>query len=121
MASIVVREANMDELGGGTPLGWPDDYRMTRQQASAFALAHGIKIAVNTLAKLAVRGDGPPMNYFGARPYYVVGEFRQWLVDRQRRARSTSNKPRRPEKPARKPPKPPSGGGKKPSGRGKKK
>lgn len=66
---------------------------MTRAQASVFAKALGIAIATNTLAKLAVSGGGPPLIYFGRRPHYRVSEFRQWLVDRQRRARSTSERP----------------------------
>lgn len=73
------------------PRDWPEDFLMTRAQASQFALAHGIRIAVNTLAKLAVGGGGPPMKYFGRRPYYEVRAFRQWLLDRQRPATSTSD------------------------------
>lgn len=81
----------MEEPKKPDPLAWSDDFLMSREQACAYAFALGIKIAVNTLAKRAVAGGGPPMTYFGRRPYYKVREFRQWLVDRQRPAGSTSD------------------------------
>jgi len=78
--------ANIDD-----PRSWSDDRLMTRADASRYAQrVFGIVIAVNTLAKAAVRGDGPPMIYFGRKPHYAVGEFRAWLIERTRRARSTS-------------------------------
>jgi len=66
------------------PLDWPDDYLMTRRRASAFARAHGIHLAVSTLAKYVKRGGGPPITYVGRRVYYAVGTFRAWLNARKR-------------------------------------
>lgn len=66
----------------GTPLAWADDYLMSRRQAGAFALAHGIHLAVSTLAKLVGKPHGPPIERFGRRVYHRVGAFRAWLHSR---------------------------------------
>jgi hypothetical protein len=81
LARIRRREAGMtdDNHNSGDPLGWPDDYLMTRKQASAFARAHGIRLAASTLAKKASRADGPPITDVLHRVYYAVGPFRAWL------------------------------------------
>lgn len=70
---------------GRGPLDVDEDYLMTRKEASAYAAALGIPLAVNTLAKFVGRDDGPPRVYFGRRPLYRVSEFRAWLHSRQRR------------------------------------
>ena len=67
-----------------TPLTWPDERLMTRKEASAFALAHGIHLAVSTLAKLVGKPQGPTIERFGKRVYYRVGPFRAWLNSRLR-------------------------------------
>ena len=66
------------------PLTWDDAYLMSRAEASAYARALGIHLAVSTLAKLVGKPQGPPIERFGNRVYYRVGPFRAWLKSRLR-------------------------------------
>lgn len=64
------------------PLSWPDDRWLTRAEASAYARALGLRLAVSTLAKHAWRGDGPPMRKLKRRCYYRLADLRTWLNER---------------------------------------
>lgn len=74
----------ISKAGTPDPLIWTDDYLMTRAEASAYARALGIHLAVSTLAKLADKPHGPPIDRFGRRVYYRVSAFRAWLTARLR-------------------------------------
>jgi hypothetical protein len=71
------------------PLQLRDDYLMTREEASQYARALGVRLAVSTLAKAAWRGDGPVITYQGNKPYYAIADLRSWLASRTRKRRST--------------------------------
>jgi hypothetical protein len=70
---------------GDDPRAWPDDYLMTRAKASRWAAAHGVRISISTLAKLAGKENGPLLTYIGAKPYCRVDDFRIWLHGRMDR------------------------------------
>ncbi len=72
------------------PLTWPDEKLLTRAEASFYADATGHPLSKWLLDKLAVSGGGPPIEYFGTKPLYRVGDLRAWLASRTRRARSTA-------------------------------
>lgn len=74
-------------MSDSNPLLWPDDRLLTRAEASSYARAHGLRLAVSTLAKRAWRGNGPPILYFGRRPYYKLSDLREWLTKQTRGGR----------------------------------
>jgi len=75
------------------PLNWPEQRHLTRDEAARYARALGFRMQPATLAKHAWRGDGPVMTFFGSKPYYVLADFRAWLLARTRRSRSTTRRP----------------------------
>lgn len=72
------------------PLTWADDRLCTRKEAEAYAQATGNPVSKWILDKLAVNGDGPPIEYFDRKPLYRLGAFKSWLTSRTRRVRSTA-------------------------------
>lgn len=53
--------------------------RLSRREASEYLdLAHGITRAVSTLAKLACKGGGPPIEYIGRDPRYPRAGLDAW-------------------------------------------
>jgi hypothetical protein len=65
---------------------------LRRDEASEFLkLKYGLRYAVATLAKLAVRGDGPPFHRAVRTPLYPAGELDRWATARLGKlVRSTS-------------------------------
>lgn len=54
-------------------------HRLRRNEASAYLLnRHDLKYSVRTLAKLAVIGGGPPMEYAGRFPLYPQDGLDDW-------------------------------------------
>jgi hypothetical protein len=82
-----------------SPLSWPDDYLMSREQAEALSRAVGLPVAKQYLAKLhCVSSDGPPTVHFGRKARLHVGDFKRWLHDRMSTPRrSTSESDARPK------------------------
>ena len=57
--------------------------RLRRSEASRYLeLAHGVKVAPATLAKLATVGGGPPYHKFGRWPLYPVPELDRYACER---------------------------------------
>lgn len=57
--------------------------RLRRTEASAYLLeAHGVPIAIATLAKMATVGGGPKITYFGRIPLYGRADFDDWAKTR---------------------------------------
>ncbi|MDP2779847.1 hypothetical protein [Devosia sp.] len=53
--------------------------RLRRREAAAYLLdAHGVPVAVATLAKMATVGGGPAITYFGRIPLYARGDLDAW-------------------------------------------
>jgi hypothetical protein len=82
-----------------SPLSWPDDYFMNRNQAAALSRSLGLPVAGQYLAKLhCVASNGPPTVHFGRQARLRVGDFKQWLYDRTSAPhRSTSESYARPK------------------------
>ncbi len=78
-----------------SPLSWPDDYHMSRQEAEALSKAMGFPVAAQYLAKLhCVSSDGPLTVHFGRKARLPVGSFKDWLRSRMsapRRSTSEAN------------------------------
>ncbi|RWY67859.1 hypothetical protein EHI46_26185 [Rhizobium leguminosarum] len=72
-----------------TPLSRP---RLRRSDVPAYlASAHGIDVAISTLAKWATVGGGPAMQYSGRIPLYNISDLDEWANDRlSKRVFSTS-------------------------------
>lgn len=66
--------------------------RLRRSDVPAYlASAHGIDVAVSTLAKWATVGGGPVMQYSGRVPLYNVSDLDEWADSRlSKKVRSTS-------------------------------
>jgi len=61
--------------------------RLRRREASAYLdEVHGVPVAANTLAKMAVIGGGPPFHLFGRFPLYEVDDLDAWVQRRLGRA-----------------------------------
>ncbi|TDR93057.1 hypothetical protein [Enterovirga rhinocerotis] len=55
--------------------------RLRREEASAYLLSHhDLKYSARTLAKLAVIGGGPPMEYAGRFPLYPQDGLDAWAA-----------------------------------------
>lgn len=75
-----------------SPLSWPDDYLMDREEASRLSKAMGLPIAPQTLAKLhCISSEGPPTVKFGRLARLRVGEFKAWLIGRTSAPRTSSS------------------------------
>jgi hypothetical protein len=62
-------------------LNLPNEYFMSRNEASEYSKAMGCPVAKATLAKLyCVSSEGPPVVHFGRKVRYRVGPFRDWLL-----------------------------------------
>lgn len=56
-----------------------DDVLMTRQEASAFLVAFGIRLKPASLARIwSVGGDGPPCRHVRGKPYYPRRFLQAW-------------------------------------------
>jgi hypothetical protein len=75
-----------------SPLSWPDEYMMNREQAEALSRAVGLPVAKQYLAKLhCVSSDGPPTVHFGRKARLRVGDFKRWLHDRMSAPRHSTS------------------------------
>ena len=64
-------------------LSLPDNYLASRDEAVQLSRAMGCPVAKSTLAKiLCVSSDGPPVQFFGRKPRYQVGSFKNWIKSR---------------------------------------
>jgi hypothetical protein len=60
---------------------WP--VRMRRADASRYLeIEHGIRLAVQTLARLAVEGCGPPYRLYSRMPLYERAALDEWAESR---------------------------------------
>lgn len=66
--------------------------RLRRKDVPSYlASAHGIDVAVSTLAKWATVGGGPSMQYSGRIPLYNIADLDDWANSRlSKRVSSTS-------------------------------
>lgn len=64
-----------------------------RRKAAAEYLrsAHGLQVAVATLAKYAVTGEGPPYYLAGRTPLYPIAELDAWAAARLGRLRRSTS------------------------------
>lgn len=58
------------------------DRILNRKEAALFLARAGFPLAPNTLAKMAVRGGGPPFYRWGRRVAYRSGDLLAWAQDR---------------------------------------
>ena len=72
------------------PMAWAEDKLLTRAEAERFTRALGQRVARGTFEQYASKGDGPPIEYFGAKPLYRVRDLRDWLSKRTKRANSAT-------------------------------
>jgi len=54
---------------------------LTRDETAAALRETGIRMTVSTLSGLQ-RGDGPPFQRFGQRPYYKWADVQAWVHSR---------------------------------------
>lgn len=82
---------DQDQRSDGSPLRRP---LLRRKAASRYIKeTHGIDIAPQTMARLAVEGGGAPFKKFGRFPYYEPDELDRWVISRLTDSRrSTSDK-----------------------------
>ncbi len=57
---------------------------MTPAETAAF-----LRVALQTLAKWRVSGEGPPYQKFGRRVVYSLEDLQAWAANRRRRSTST--------------------------------
>ena len=75
-----------------SPLSWPDDYLMSRNEAEALSRAIGLPVASHYLSKLhCVSSDGPPTIHFGRKARLHVGDFKRWLHNRMSAPRRSTS------------------------------
>ena len=75
-------------------INFPDDYLMSREEASLYSHALGCPIAKSTLAKIyCISSDGPPVIHFGRKVRYRVADFRAWLLGRLSAPRRSTSQP----------------------------
>lgn len=90
-----MNEANNPPSAGTTDACLPPALRkprLRRSEASEYlALAHGLTVAVATLAKLAVVGGGPPFFKPGASPLYPRELLDAWAVERLGKLRRSTS------------------------------
>jgi hypothetical protein len=55
---------------------------LRRRAASDHLRSQGLPVAAATLAKLAVVGGGPAIQYFGRIPLYSIDELERWVAER---------------------------------------
>jgi hypothetical protein len=55
---------------------------LRRRAASDHLRSLGLPVASATLAKLAVLGGGPSIQYFGRIPLYPVEELDRWVAEK---------------------------------------
>ena len=64
---------------------------LSRRQASSYCQDQGLPVTVPGLAKMAVRGDGPPFHLAFGRALYAVDRLETWIAEMLGEAfRSTS-------------------------------
>jgi hypothetical protein len=61
-------------------LSWPDDRFASRREASDLLKAMGLKVEPQTLARWFCQRSGPPVQHFGSRVVYRVGDLRAWVA-----------------------------------------
>jgi len=62
--------------------GTTDEDLLTRKEASAFLIQFGIRMKLETLARLwSTGGDGPPCLHVRHKPYYPRGVLRAWALE----------------------------------------
>jgi hypothetical protein len=59
----------------------PLDHFLDRLATSDYLTAHGLPVAVATLAAWAVRGQGPAFHRFGRKPAYALSEINRWATE----------------------------------------
>lgn len=67
--------------------------RFRRKEAAEYLRGAGFQITPSTLAKMAVSGDGPPIEYWSRFPTYPEQSLLEWAKGRlSRPVRSTAER-----------------------------
>jgi hypothetical protein len=66
-----------------------------RRAAAEYLTKRGLKIAFNTLQKMATTGDGPPYRRFGARVVYTIAELNVWAAEKLGEPQSSTSQRRK--------------------------
>jgi hypothetical protein len=68
---------------------------LSRSEASEYLIDRGLPVARQTLAKLAVTGEGPAYSCFGTRVVYDPADLDAWIkarLTKPRRSRSEASR-----------------------------
>jgi hypothetical protein len=64
---------------------------LSRSEASDYLINRGLRVAKQTLAKLAVTGEGPAYRCFGARVVYDPADLDTWIETRLTKVRRSTS------------------------------
>jgi len=64
---------------------------LSRDEASAYLISRGLRVARQTLAKFAVTGEGPTYRSFGTRVVYDPADLDAWIETRLTKPRRSTS------------------------------